>query len=219
VLFMLDEAYKGLGKMESLFDAMAAVASAGGRLAFVYQDVLQIEKLYGRAWESFAAQSSATLFFAVNDMTAAEYISRRCGDKTTRLPGNPTGVGERLIRPEAVLNMPKDEILGLFRSARPAKFKRLNVLTDPRYKSKLAYNSTYDEPEEREYTARDAYVPVDLDAVDLAGAGRDDDDDIDTEELIFLAKLAKKYNRHVFVNESGHYGYKDERGMFIRVDK
>ena len=47
VLFLLDEAAAGLGRMELLYDAMATVRAAGARLCFVYQNVDQVKGLYG----------------------------------------------------------------------------------------------------------------------------------------------------------------------------
>ena len=165
VLFLLDEAYAGLGRMDTLFKAAAAVRSAGARLAFVYQDVNQVNQLYGEAWQSLIANAGVTLFWGVNDLKAAQFISTRCGQKTTLVPGSPVGMAEPLIRAENVMGLPGNELIALFRNAPPAKFRRLDVRTDGRFKSKLAENTTYGAPIEKTYQARTDFVPVDLGAV------------------------------------------------------
>jgi type IV secretory pathway TraG/TraD family ATPase VirD4 len=109
----LDEAYAGLGRMPTLMKAAAGVRSAGVRLCFIYQDVEQVTELYGNTWQSFVANSGATLFWSVNDLTAAKYLSTRCGQKTTAAPGQPMGMAEPLLRVEDVISAPKDDIIGL----------------------------------------------------------------------------------------------------------
>ena len=172
VLFLLDEAYSGLGYMENLFAAAAAVRGAGGRLCFIYQDVQQVEKLYGKAWTSLIANSGVTLFWSVNDLEAARYISEFAGARTVALPSQPSGMSQNLLRTEQVFQLPSDEIIALFRSLPPAKFGRFNALTDARFNSKLAKNTTYNAPLDTSgqatKTAR-SWVPVDLDA-EIAGA-------------------------------------------------
>lgn len=182
VLFLLDEAYAGLGKMEFLFTAAATVRGAGARLAFVYQDVLQIGKIYKDSWQSLIANSGATTFFSINDPTTAQFVSGRCGTKTTPVPGNPVGMPEPLLRPENAMKMPKDEIIGFFRNASPAKFGLIDVLTDHRFKAHLDPNTTYGKAKERTYTARTDYVPVDLSSVTAPGKVHEHEE---TEEEFF----------------------------------
>jgi len=164
VLFLLDEAYAGLGRMPTLMKAAAGVRAAGVRLCFIYQDVEQISELYGNTWQSFVANSGVTLFWSVNDLTAAKYLSTRCGQKTTPVPGQPMGMPEPLLRVEDVISAPKDEIIGLVRNAPPVRFTRLDVRQDVRFKG-LAPNTTYGAPAARPYEARADYVSVDLDAI------------------------------------------------------
>jgi len=174
VLFLLDEAYAGLGRMPSLTKAAAGVRAAGVRLCFIYQDVKQVSELYGETWESFVANSGVTLFWSVNDLAAARYLSTRCGQKTTPAPGQPMGMAEPLLRVEDVISAPKDEIIGLVRNAPPVRFTRLDVLRDRRFAG-LARNTTYSAPAVRPYPARNEFVAVDLDAVEVNKRAFDDD--------------------------------------------
>ena len=162
VLFLLDEAFAGLGRMEFLFEAAGAVRGAGARLAFVYQDVEQAKKLYGESWQSLVANSGVTLFWCVNDLTAADYLARRSGSRTAPMPGNSAGIAEPLLRVEEAMTFPRDEVIALFRNASPARFGLLNALTDHRFNSRLAKNTTYGKPVEREHLARTDFVAVDL---------------------------------------------------------
>jgi type IV secretion system protein VirD4 len=180
VLFLLDEAYAGLGRMPTLTKAAAGVRSAGARLCFIYQDVEQVNELYGNTWQTFISNSGVTLFWSVNDLKAAQFISTRCGQKTTPVPGNPVGMAEPLMRVEALSTLPADEVIALFRNSSPAKFGRLNVRTDTRFSSKLAPNKTYGVPVEKAYTARTDFVAVDLDAVNVKKRRSDPDEEFET---------------------------------------
>lgn len=220
VLFLLDEASSALGRMEFLFNAAAAVRGAGARLAFVYQDVAQVEKHYRDAWQSLIANSGVTLFWSVNDLKAADFISRRCGTRTAPVPGNPVGISEPLLRVEAAIQLPRDEIIALFRSASPARFGLLNALTDPRFVSKLDKNATYSKPVERQHQARTGYVPVDL--PEISEPVRE------TEEtelgkisrltglpIVQLEALQSQLGR--LIVKDGELGYLNDRGLFVGI--
>ena len=238
VFFLFDEAAAGLGKMDVLLNATAASRSFGARLCFVYQNFTQVSDLYGAAYETFIANAGVKLFFSVDDMKAAEFIARRCGQKTTPVPGVPQGVAEPLIRVEQIFQLPPDEIIGLITSAPPARFGRLNVWTDNRYAG-LAPNATHGEPEERIYTARTDYEPVDLSKIKAKRSPRLDDayepqeteseqetsapgsvvaKNADASEIAALAALSNRYKRYVFKHENGRVGYLDDNNNFVPVD-
>lgn len=227
VLFMLDEASAGLGRMDFLFDAAAAVRGAGARLAFVYQDISQVAKHYGDAWQSLVSNAGVTMFWSVNDPKAAQFISSITGTKTTPVFGNPAGIPEPLIRSEAILKMPVDEIIAKFRNASPAKFGRLNGLTDTRFNSKLAKNTTYGEAVERSSAARTDFVPVDLSSVGAPPRQFEEDDepeDVQTrnhlEEIASVTGLPMKLLETLeaqngrLLLKGDNLGYLDERGVF-----
>jgi len=79
VLFILDE-FASLGHMDMLEKAAGLMAGYGVKLWTIVQDLTQIKKLYRESWESFLANSGTSLFFANNDMTTLEWISRRMGE-------------------------------------------------------------------------------------------------------------------------------------------
>lgn len=78
VLVCLDE-FPVLGHMKMLEDAVGQVASSRVRLWFILQDWGQGEALYGKRWESFAANSGILQCFGNTDVTTTEYISKRLG--------------------------------------------------------------------------------------------------------------------------------------------
>lgn len=214
VLFLLDEAFAGLGRMDFLFEAAGAVRGAGARLAFVYQDVEQTKSLYGESWQSLVANSGATLFWSVNDLTAADYISRRSGTRTALVPGQATGMAQPLLRVEEAMTLPRDEIVGLFRNASPARFGLINALKDQRFYSRLAKNTTYGKPVERDGAPRLDYVPVDL---------FESGDDARLKELCTktgipvsgLKELEREFGRLEL--RGPQLGYVNERGFFTVV--
>lgn len=230
VLFLLDEAYAGLGRMPSLIKAAAAVRSAGARLCFIYQDIAQVNELYGEAWQSLIANSGATLFWSVNDQMAARFLSARCGQRTAPVPGSPVGMAEPLLRVEEAITLPADEVIALFRNASPARFGRLNALEDQRFGGKLAPNKTYGAPTEKQYAAREDFVPVDLSAVESRKRGRSEEREEEApppspgptrladiaERTGLPMKLLEELERQHgnLVLRGAEMGYLNEKGMF-----
>lgn len=78
VLACLDE-FPVLGYMRQLETAAGLIASFGVKLWFILQDWSQGKALYGDRWETFAGNAGVLQFFGNNDVSTAEYISRRLG--------------------------------------------------------------------------------------------------------------------------------------------
>jgi type IV secretion system protein VirD4 len=78
VLVCLDE-FPILGYMKQLETAAGLVASFHVKLWTILQDWSQGVALYAERWETFAGNAGLLQFFGNNDMTTAEYISRRLG--------------------------------------------------------------------------------------------------------------------------------------------
>lgn len=78
VLACLDE-FPVLGYMRQLENAIGQIASFHVKLWFVLQDWGQGKALYGERWESFAANAGILQFFSNNDLSTAEYISKKLG--------------------------------------------------------------------------------------------------------------------------------------------
>ena len=209
VLFMLDEAYAGLGRMDLILTAAATIRDAGGRIALVYQDLAQLKSLYKDDWESFLANSGAALFWSVNDLEGMEYVSKRCGVTTKAVIDNLHGHSRQLRFPDEVGVEDPNVMFCFLRSLRPARLTRLNVLTDqnrfgryldenPRYKA--VAGTTAGSKKMR------PHIPV-----DLGSPGKTPEQ---KEEAALLEKLSAKFGHTVFRNGNGDIGFYDAKERF-----
>lgn len=89
-LFMLDE-FAQLGHLGPIEDAFGLVRGFGVQLWPVLQDLNQLKALYRDRWETFVGNAGVVQGFAPNDLTTAEWMSRRTGDKTVAAVGYNTG--------------------------------------------------------------------------------------------------------------------------------
>jgi type IV secretion system protein VirD4 len=89
VLFMLDE-FAQLGRMDAMETAIALSAGYGIRLWPVLQDLNQLKTLYPQNWETFLANAGVQQFFTPRDLTTAEYLSTRCGQRTVLVKNTST---------------------------------------------------------------------------------------------------------------------------------
>jgi type IV secretion system protein VirD4 len=85
-LFMIDE-MPTLGHLGPLEDAFGLVRGYNIQIAGICQDLSQLKALYHERWESFLANAGVVQGFAPNDLTTADWMSRRAG-LTTRLAAN-----------------------------------------------------------------------------------------------------------------------------------
>ena len=78
VLVCLDE-FPILGFMKQLQDAIGQIAGFGVKLWIIIQDWGQGEELYGKRWESFAANAGLIQAFGNTDLKTTRYLSDRLG--------------------------------------------------------------------------------------------------------------------------------------------
>lgn len=99
VYFWMDEFFM-LGHLEIIETTWAAVRGYGISMMPILQDMNQLKKLYPATWETFVGMAGAVGHFGPNDMTTAEYLSRRGGDLTreveslTRTTGTSSTFGD-----------------------------------------------------------------------------------------------------------------------------
>jgi type IV secretion system protein VirD4 len=86
VLFVLDE-FASLGHLTAIETAMALAAGYGVQLWPILQDTSQVKTIYSDRWETFLANAGITQIFRPNDLTTAEYFSKRAGTYTHQLTG------------------------------------------------------------------------------------------------------------------------------------
>jgi type IV secretion system protein VirD4 len=80
-LFMLDE-FAQLGHLGPIEDAFGLVRGFGVQLWPILQDLNQLKALYAQRWETFMANAGIVQTFGVNDLTTADWVSRRAGEGT-----------------------------------------------------------------------------------------------------------------------------------------
>jgi type IV secretion system protein VirD4 len=85
-LLMLDE-FAQLGYLPPLEEAFGIVRGYKVQLWPVLQDLNQLKALYKERWETFVGNAGVVQGFAPNDLTTAEWMSRRSGDTTVAAAG------------------------------------------------------------------------------------------------------------------------------------
>jgi type IV secretion system protein VirD4 len=78
VVMMLDE-FAHLGELNIIANGYGLIAGHGVTLWSFVQNLTQLQQLYPDNWETFIANSSVVTVSNVNDVTTAEYFSRRAG--------------------------------------------------------------------------------------------------------------------------------------------
>ena len=81
-IMFLDEMHV-LGHMQSLETAAGLIAGYGVRLWSIFQDISQLQHIYGKRWETFMGNSGLLQVFGLNDLGTLKYISERLGQSTT----------------------------------------------------------------------------------------------------------------------------------------
>lgn len=92
VNFVLDEA-SSLGNLQSLDDAVDKYRSYGVRLHFFYQSLGQLKKCFPEGQEQTLLSNVTQVFFGINDLQTAEYVSNRLGESTIVVSSGGTSTG------------------------------------------------------------------------------------------------------------------------------
>jgi type IV secretion system protein VirD4 len=80
---MLDE-FAALGHLSAIETAFGQAAGFNVQLWPFLQDLNQLEDIYKTRWESFIANAGVVQWFTPNDITTAEYLSKRLGQMTVQ---------------------------------------------------------------------------------------------------------------------------------------
>lgn len=80
ILMCLDE-FAGLKRMEVIENAVSQIAGYGVKLLFVLQSLEQLKATYPDRWETFLANASLKIFYAIEDKFTREYISQQAGEE------------------------------------------------------------------------------------------------------------------------------------------
>jgi type IV secretion system protein VirD4 len=86
-LLLIDE-MPALGHLAPLEDAFGLVRGYKVQIAGICQDLAQLKALYKERWESFLANAGVVQGFTPNDLTTADWMSRRAGQATLLAPSS-----------------------------------------------------------------------------------------------------------------------------------
>ena len=92
--FVLDE-FASMGKMEAIDDAVDKYRAYGVRLQFYVQSLSQLKICFPDGQDQTLLSNVSQVFFGINDLPTAEYVSARLGDGTIVLDsgGSSRGTG------------------------------------------------------------------------------------------------------------------------------
>ena len=92
VHFVLDEA-ASLGHMEALDDAVDKFSWLRGEIAFSIPELGPAEKCFPEGQDQTLLSNVSQIFFGVNDLPTAEYVSTRLGEETIVIASGGTSTG------------------------------------------------------------------------------------------------------------------------------
>jgi type IV secretion system protein VirD4 len=81
VLILMDEFY-ALGHLEIISTVWALVRGYGIQMIPVLQDLNQLKHLYPKIWETFIGMAGVVMSFSPNDLSTAEWLSKRMGERS-----------------------------------------------------------------------------------------------------------------------------------------
>ena len=146
VNFCLDE-YCNIGYMDGIADALNSIRGFNMSCQVVVQSLSQWQEKYpGKEWENQLATFDQTLYMGCNDLTSAEYISKKCGKVTISVTNNqmplmplfsPVYTSTRpysqtrsntqrdLMLPDEILRLDRRQCIALFQGHKPARLYKL----------------------------------------------------------------------------------------------
>lgn len=145
-LFILDE-FAHLGRMQPIERDVGLVGGYGLTLWLLVQDLAQLRGTYPDKWQSFLANTDVFQAFGTNDWDTAEYLSKMTGETTIQVESEnqSAGVsrgqhaqrqqgaalttsekGRRLLTPDEVLRLPRDQELLFVRGHDVVRARKLD---------------------------------------------------------------------------------------------
>jgi len=144
VNFLLDEACN-IGVIPRLKENLATVRSKNIVFQMIIQSIPQLMDRYPqKEWEDLLANMDTLLFLGCNDLTTAEYISKKSGSSTIRLPGysasyesdtirgagrytdNSSYVHRALLTPDEALRLTPEKSLAFYRGCHPLELYKIS---------------------------------------------------------------------------------------------
>ncbi len=136
VLLLIDEA--GRTAIPGLVDQATTVVGRGVYLWIAVQSLSQLEEKYGKIKAQVLRDNmDQQLYYRSNDLSTAQYLEKRCGEKsgfaksTTARGGEVTSEGEAerpvsLLTVQEIMQFKNTDVLGFHRQLPPFKLKRFD---------------------------------------------------------------------------------------------
>ena len=141
VLLMIDE-FPLLGKMQTLQIGLGILAGYNIRIALIVQGLGQLKDIYGPAgMEGILQNCALQVFFAPNDDTTTNYVSKRLGTKTVQVRNRSqdqewktttttTYIAQPFLLPEQVRRLPPAQEIVFKENARPILGQKIRYYSD-----------------------------------------------------------------------------------------
>lgn len=144
ILFFLDE-MPALGHLASVETAYGLMAGFGMQMWGIVQDLSQLEKIYGKGWQTFVANAGVLQYLGSRDQMTAEYFSKLCGVTTlyslsmaiaSTIGGRDTVTRTQseaqrsLIYPDELMTLPRHRQLLLVENWNPALADKITYYND-----------------------------------------------------------------------------------------
>lgn len=135
VLFLIDEC-AALGRLEILETAVGLMRGYGMKMWLIFQDLPQLQSIYGERWSSFVSNSGIRQFFNVNDVVTADFVSGYLGEETRyirsesmsagQLPGmNVAVTGRPLLTSDEVRRIGRENQILLYEGMKPVNASKV----------------------------------------------------------------------------------------------
>ena len=143
VLMLIDE-FPMLGQMETLTKGLALLAGYRIRIALICQGLGQLEEIYRQGTEGVLQNCALQVFFAPNDDSTTNYVSRRLGTKTQKVHSRSQGqdwssststsyVPRPMLPPEEVRRLSETKAIIFKETARPILADKIRYYRDRRF--------------------------------------------------------------------------------------
>lgn len=154
VNFVLDE-FCNIGYMDGISDVFNSIRGFNMSCQVVVQSLSQwAEKYPGKDWENQLNTFDQTLYMGCNDLTSAEYISKKCGKVTISVTNNQmplqplfspvysstraysqtrSNTQRELMQPDEILRLDTEKCIALFNHHKPALLYKLTPEELPGY--------------------------------------------------------------------------------------
>jgi type IV secretion system protein VirD4 len=127
VTFLLDE-FAALGYLPEIEVALSTYAGYNVTIWAILQNLVQLEDLYGKNWQTFLGNTAVRHFFSVGDNFTADYVSKAMGQTTYMSQSKATGsqvTSRPLLTPDEVRSGSKDNIFTLIEQRAPTFFPKI----------------------------------------------------------------------------------------------